>query len=127
VFVFVIAVYLQFRRLVAFRECLPKLADVAVIKPVEGNFAGSYLTVASSGALVFGIINIVGNFGTEPFHVWYWCNSLACLVIYFLWHSFSIISRQNMPLLAVNVTSIPLGDIVTFFGSLINLIILIFG
>ena len=41
-----------------------KLTDVAVTKPVQGIFAGSYLTMASTGALVFGIINIVGNFGT---------------------------------------------------------------
>jgi Na+/proline symporter len=32
--------------------------------PVDGNFKGSYLTMLSSGGLVFGIINIVGNFGT---------------------------------------------------------------
>jgi urea-proton symporter len=32
--------------------------------PVHGNFKGSYLTMLSSGGLVFGIINIVGNFGT---------------------------------------------------------------
>jgi urea-proton symporter len=31
---------------------------------VHGNFKGSYLTMLSSGGLVFGIINIVGNFGT---------------------------------------------------------------
>lgn len=32
--------------------------------PVSGNYRGSYLTMLSSGGLVFGIINIVGNFGT---------------------------------------------------------------
>ncbi|KAL7187923.1 hypothetical protein ACSBR1_037879 [Camellia fascicularis] len=32
--------------------------------PVSGNYKGSYLTMLSSGGLVFGIINIVGNFGT---------------------------------------------------------------
>lgn len=32
--------------------------------PVSGNYNGSYLTMLSSGGLVFGIINIVGNFGT---------------------------------------------------------------
>lgn len=32
--------------------------------PVHGNYHGSYLTMLSSGGLVFGIINIVGNFGT---------------------------------------------------------------
>lgn len=31
---------------------------------VSGNHKGSYLTMLSSGGLVFGIINIVGNFGT---------------------------------------------------------------
>lgn len=32
--------------------------------PVNGNYKGSHLTMLSSGGLVFGIINIVGNFGT---------------------------------------------------------------
>lgn len=32
--------------------------------PVDGNYKGSYLTMLSSSGLVFGIINIVGNFGT---------------------------------------------------------------
>lgn len=32
--------------------------------PISGNYKGSYLTMLSSGGLVFGIINIVGNFGT---------------------------------------------------------------
>lgn len=32
--------------------------------PVDGNYKGSYLTMLSSGGAVFGIINIVGNFGT---------------------------------------------------------------
>ena len=32
--------------------------------PIDGNYKGSYLTMLSSGGLVFGIINIVGNFGT---------------------------------------------------------------
>lgn len=32
--------------------------------PVSGNYKGSYLTMLSSGGLVFGMINIVGNFGT---------------------------------------------------------------
>lgn len=32
--------------------------------PIDGNYRGSYLTMLSSGGLVFGIINIIGNFGT---------------------------------------------------------------
>jgi Na+/proline symporter/nucleotide-binding universal stress UspA family protein len=54
-----------------------KLTDAAAIKPVEGNFAGSYLTMASSGALIFGIINIVGNFGTVFVDQAYWQRAIA--------------------------------------------------
>ena len=36
----------------------------STINPVEGNSGGSFLTLASVGALIFGIINIIGNFGT---------------------------------------------------------------
>jgi urea-proton symporter len=32
--------------------------------PISGNYKGSFLTMLSSGGLIFGIINIVGNFGT---------------------------------------------------------------
>lgn len=32
--------------------------------PASGNYKGSYATMLSSGGLVFGIINIIGNFGT---------------------------------------------------------------
>ncbi|EIE20547.1 urea active transporter-like protein [Coccomyxa subellipsoidea C-169] len=32
--------------------------------PVEGNMGGSYLTMFSKGGFIFGIINIIGNFGT---------------------------------------------------------------
>ncbi|KAM7264869.1 hypothetical protein ACFE04_002552 [Oxalis oulophora] len=40
--------------------------------PVGGNYHGSYLTMLSSGGLVFGIINIVGNFDTG-----YWVSAIA--------------------------------------------------
>jgi Na+/proline symporter len=32
--------------------------------PVDGNKGGSYLTMLSKGGFIFGIINIIGNFGT---------------------------------------------------------------
>jgi urea-proton symporter len=41
-----------------------KLVSIGSVKPVEGKAGGVYLTMASTGALVFGIINIVGNFGS---------------------------------------------------------------
>ncbi|KAK4792733.1 hypothetical protein SAY86_023168 [Trapa natans] len=45
--------------------------------PVCGNFGGSYLTMLSSGGLVFGIINIVGNFGTVFVDNGYWMSAIA--------------------------------------------------
>src|ERR671928_109868 len=54
-----------------------KLTEVAISRPVDGNYAGSYLTMASSGALIFGIINIVGNFGTVFVDQSYWQRAIA--------------------------------------------------
>ncbi|KAK1568846.1 hypothetical protein Q3G72_029680 [Acer saccharum] len=45
--------------------------------PVHGNYKGSYLTMLSSGGLVFGIINIVGNFGTVFVDNGYWVSAIA--------------------------------------------------
>ncbi|KAL8239006.1 hypothetical protein R6Q59_015573 [Mikania micrantha] len=45
--------------------------------PVSGNYNGSYLTMLSSGGLVFGIINIVGNFGTVFVDNGYWVSAIA--------------------------------------------------
>lgn len=33
-------------------------------QPVADNKEGSYMTMFSKGGLVFGVINIIGNFGT---------------------------------------------------------------
>ncbi|KAK1417843.1 hypothetical protein QVD17_26977 [Tagetes erecta] len=44
---------------------------------VSGNYKGSYLTMLSSGGLVFGIINIVGNFGTVFVDNGYWVSAIA--------------------------------------------------
>jgi SSS family transporter len=45
--------------------------------PVDGNKDGSYLTMLSSGGLMFGIINIVGNFGTVFVDQSYWQSAIA--------------------------------------------------
>lgn len=47
------------------RTCVePVSHDGQSCGPVGGNYKGSYLTMLSSGGLIFGIINIAGNFGT---------------------------------------------------------------
>jgi len=54
-----------------------KLVEAAAIRPVDGNAAGAYLTMASVGGLIFGIINIVGNFGTVFVDQAYWQRAIA--------------------------------------------------
>ena len=46
--------------------------------PVDGNKYGQYLTMNSKGGLMFGIINIVGNFGTVFVDQSYWQGAIAC-------------------------------------------------
>jgi Na+/proline symporter len=45
--------------------------------PVPGNLDGSYLTMLSADGLMFGIINIVGNFGTVFVDQSYWQSAIA--------------------------------------------------
>lgn len=45
--------------------------------PVSGNKDGSYLTMLSGDGLMFGIINIVGNFGTVFVDQSYWQSAIA--------------------------------------------------
>jgi SSS family transporter len=54
-----------------------KLSEASVLKPVAGNSMGSYITLASMGALIFGVINIVGNFGTVFVDQSYWQRAIA--------------------------------------------------
>lgn len=54
-----------------------KLVKAAELHPVDGNAAGVFLTMASLGGLMFGIINIVGNFGTVFVDQAYWQRAIA--------------------------------------------------
>jgi urea-proton symporter len=45
--------------------------------PVPGNHEGSYLTMLSADGLMFGVINIVGNFGTVFVDQSYWQSAIA--------------------------------------------------
>jgi len=51
--------------------------DTYACGPVSGNNSGSYLTMLSSGGLMFGVINIVGNFGTVFVDQSYWQSAIA--------------------------------------------------
>ncbi len=77
VLVFVTAVYFTNPQIGGISGMFDKLSNAALFRPVEGNSAGSYLTLASTGALIFGVINIVGNFGTVFVDQAYWQRAIA--------------------------------------------------
>ncbi|KAG0211911.1 hypothetical protein BGX28_007193 [Mortierella sp. GBA30] len=53
------------------------LHEAAALHPVHGNHEGSYLTMASSQGLMFGIINLCSNFGTVFIDNCYWQRAIA--------------------------------------------------
>lgn len=77
VIIFVVTIYFLNPSIGGISGMYHKLSTAAALKPVEGNSAGAYLTMASIGALLFGIINIVGNFGTVFVNQSYWQRAIA--------------------------------------------------
>ena len=53
------------------------LVNAAETSPVIGNAGGSYLTMHSVPGLVFGVINVIGNFGTVFCDQAYWQRAIA--------------------------------------------------
>jgi Na+/proline symporter len=53
------------------------LAAAAASKPVLGNAQGSYMTMRSKNGLIFGVINIIGNFATVFQDQAYWQRAIA--------------------------------------------------
>ena len=77
VLIFVSSIYFTNPHIGGISGMYDKLTAASSLKPVHGNSAGAYLTMASSGALIFGIINIVGNFGTVFVDQAYWQKAVA--------------------------------------------------
>lgn len=77
VIIFVTTIYFTNPSIGGISGMYHKLTSAAALRPVHGNSAGAYLTIASSGALIFGIINIVGNFGTVFVNQSYWQRAIA--------------------------------------------------
>lgn len=47
------------------------------VNPIADNRGGSYLTMFSKGGLIFGVINVIGNFGTVFNDQAYWQSAIA--------------------------------------------------
>jgi len=53
------------------------LTAAAAVTPVSGNAHGSYVTMRSKNGLIFGVINIIGNFATVFQDQAYWQRAIA--------------------------------------------------
>lgn len=53
------------------------LSEATQVMPVSGNAEGSYLTLRSLNGLIFGIINLIGNFATVFQDQAYWQRAIA--------------------------------------------------
>lgn len=77
VLIFVTVIYFVTPDIGGISGMYDKLTAASILKPVEGNAMGAYLTLASTGALIFGVINLVGNFGTVFVDQSYWQRAIA--------------------------------------------------
>jgi SSS family transporter len=77
ILIFVAAVYINSDITGGVEGMYHKLVEASELRPIEGNAAGAFLTMASIGGLMFGIINIVGNFGTVFVDQAYWQRAIA--------------------------------------------------
>lgn len=62
ILIFVTIIYFNNSEIGGISRLFEKLVSLVSTNAVQGKAGGAYLTMAFTGALVFGIINIVGNF-----------------------------------------------------------------
>ena len=77
IFVFVFSVYATSPKIGSPAAMHDLLAAVAAKEPVSGNAHGSYLTMRSKNGLIFGVINVIGNFATVFQDQAYWQRAIA--------------------------------------------------
>jgi SSS family transporter len=118
VILFVVIIYFISPEIGGISGMYQKLSSASVLRPVEGNSFGSYLTMASTGALIFGVINIVGNFGTVFVDQSYWQRAIASrprsavrgfLLGGLAWFAipFTIATTLGLSAIAINVSLTP--------------------
>ncbi|EFJ41619.1 hypothetical protein VOLCADRAFT_68028, partial [Volvox carteri f. nagariensis] len=75
--VFMFQVYATHEDLGSIATVYIRLRMVEIKHPVADNMGGSYLTMFSKKGIIFGIINIIGNFGTVFVDQSYWQGAIA--------------------------------------------------
>ncbi|KAG8830533.1 hypothetical protein FRC17_004740 [Serendipita sp. 399] len=116
IFVFMFTVYATSDKIGSIDKMHELLVTAATNHPVSGNAHGSYLTMRSKNGLIFGVINIIGNFATVFNDQAYWQRAIAsqpasCVKAYLLgglaWFSIPFGFATTMGLAAVALNGHP--------------------
>ncbi|KAI9567815.1 urea transporter [Boletus coccyginus] len=92
------------------------LSEATQVMPVSGNAQGSYLTLRSLNGLIFGVINLVGNFATVFQDQAYWQRAIASrpattvkayLIGGLAWFAVPFAFSTTLGLAAVALTAVP--------------------
>ncbi|CAG7850309.1 Probable urea active transporter 1 [Serendipita indica DSM 11827] len=113
---FMLTVYATSDKIGSVSKMHELLVNAAEVHPVSGNAHGSYLTMRSKNGLIFGVINIIGNFATVFNDQAYWQRAIAsqpasCVKAYLLggiaWFSIPFGFATTMGLAAVALQGDP--------------------
>lgn len=116
IFVFVYTAYATSPKIGSFSAMHELLTKAAVAAPVAGNAHGSYLTMRSKNGLIFGVINVIGNFATVFQDQAYWQRAIAsrpatCVKAYLLgglaWFAIPFMFSTTLGLSAVALRGQP--------------------
>ncbi|KZT57370.1 urea transporter [Calocera cornea HHB12733] len=77
IFTFLFSVYATSPKIGSITKMHELLTAASASNPVVGNAGGSYLTMRSLNGLIFGVINIIGNFATVFNDQAYWQRAIA--------------------------------------------------
>ncbi|KAF8132999.1 urea transporter [Boletus edulis] len=77
IFTFIFTVYATSQYIGSISKMHLLLSQASQIMPVSGNAQGSYLTLRSLNGLIFGVINLIGNFATVFQDQAYWQRAIA--------------------------------------------------
>jgi SSS family transporter len=95
------------------------LSEVSQISPVVGNAGGSYLTLRSENGLIFGVINLIGNFATVFQDQAYWQRAIASrpsttvkayLIGGLAWFAIPFVFSTTLGLSAVAFSAVPAAN-----------------
>ncbi|KAG8221669.1 urea transporter [Butyriboletus roseoflavus] len=116
IFTFIFTVYATSGYIGSISKMHQLLSEATQVMPVSGNAQGSYLTLRSLNGLIFGIINLIGNFATVFQDQAYWQRAIASrpgttvkayLIGGLAWFAVPFAFSTTLGLAAVALTAVP--------------------